>query len=79
MNIFKTSSKENFIDEIIDFITANYDDFSKLKILLPNGLICSNLQHSLIKKYGTIILPKITPISELVAEDEEIFKIPSQL
>lgn len=78
MNIFKTSSKSKFIDEIIEFITSNYkENFSKLKILLPNGLTCSELQYALIKSCGTIILPNIIPISELVAEEEEIFKIPS--
>ncbi|MEM6338986.1 MAG: hypothetical protein AAF673_03565, partial [Pseudomonadota bacterium] len=78
MNIFKCSSKNKFIDEVIEFITNNYKGkFSKLKILLPNGLTCSELQHALIKTHGTIILPNIIPISELVAEEEEIFKIPS--
>ena len=78
MNIFKCSSKNKFIDEVIDFITENYkDNFPKLKILLPNGLTCSELQQALIKTHGTIILPNIIPISELVAEEEEIFKIPS--
>lgn len=79
MNIFKSSSKNKFIDEIMEFITDNYkDNFSKLKILLPNGLTCSELQHAIIKTHGTIILPNIIPISELVAEEEEIFKIPSR-
>ena len=78
MNIFKCSSKNKFIDEVIDFITEHYkDNFPKLKILLPNGLTCSELQQALIKTHGTIILPNIIPISELVAEEEEIFKIPS--
>ncbi len=58
MNIFKCSSKNKFIDEFIDFITENYkDNFPKLKILLPNGLTCSELQQALIKTHGTIILP----------------------
>ncbi len=79
MNIFKTSSKEDFIDELITFITKNFsEDFTKLKILLPNGLTCKELQHALIHKHGTIILPNIIPVSELVAQEEEIFKIPSQ-
>jgi ATP-dependent helicase/nuclease subunit B len=79
INILKSSSKETFIDELVNFIIDNYrEDFSKLKILLPNGLICSELQHSLIKRLGTIILPNIIPISALVAEEEEIFKIPSE-
>jgi inactivated superfamily I helicase len=78
MNIFKTGSKNGFISEIVNFICSNYsEDFSKLKILLPNGLTCSELQKSLIKSKGTTILPTIVPISELVAEEEEIFKIPS--
>ena len=77
-NIYKASSKNKFIDEIVDFISKKHkESFSKLKILLPNGLTCNELQNSLIKHYGTIILPNIIPISELVAE-EEIFKIPSR-
>lgn len=79
MNILKVSSKNKFIDEIVDFIGKKHKgNFSKLKILLPNGLTCNELQNSLIQRYGTIILPNIIPISELVAEEEEIFKIPSR-
>lgn len=79
MDIFKASSKNKFIDEIVDFINNKHKgNFSKLKILLPNGLTCNELQNALIQRYGTIILPNIIPISELVAEEEEIFKIPSR-
>lgn len=79
MDIFKASSKNKFIDEIVDFIGERHKrNFSKLKILLPNGLTCNELQNALIQRHGTIILPNIIPISELVAEEEEIFKIPSR-
>ena len=78
MNILNAVQKNKFIDEVIDFITENYkDNFPKLKILLPNGLTCSELQQALIKTHGTIYTTKYIPISELVAEEEEIFKIPS--
>ena len=42
-NIYKASSKNKFIDEIVDFISKKHkENFSKLKILLPNGLEGSN-------------------------------------
>jgi len=77
--VFKSSSKFKFLEEVAQIaINNSANDFTKLKILLPTGLACSELQKILVTKIGTCILPKIIPISELIAESEEIFKIPSE-
>ncbi len=79
MTAFQSSSKFTFLEDVAQIaINNSANDFTKLKILLPNGLACSELQKILVTKLGTCILPKIIPISELVAESEEIFKIPSE-
>ncbi len=79
MTVFQSSSKFKFLEEVAQIaINKSGNDFTKLKILLPTGLACSELQKILVTKLGTCILPKIIPISELVAESEEIFKIPSE-
>ncbi len=59
-------------------IEISGDDFTKLKIILPSGIACSELQNLLVKRLGTCILPKVIPISQLLAESEEVFKIPSE-
>jgi len=79
MTAFQSSSKFTFLENVAQIaINNSANDFTKLKILLPTGLACSELQKILVTKLGTCILPKIIPISELVAESEEIFKIPSE-
>jgi ATP-dependent helicase/nuclease subunit B len=78
-NIYRASSKENFLQEIVDFAKENYaGKFADLKIILPSGLLCSELQKTFIKNFQTSILPTIIPFSDLVAESEEVFKIPSE-
>lgn len=78
-NIYRASSKENFLQEIVDFAKENYaGNFADLKIILPSGLLCSELQKTFIKNFKTSILPTIIPFSDLVAESEEVFKIPSE-
>lgn len=59
-------------------IEISVNDFTKLKIILPSGIACNELQNLLLKKLGTCILPKVIPISQLLAESEEVFKIPSE-
>lgn len=59
-------------------IEVSASDFTKLKIILPSGIACSQLQNLLLKKLGTCILPKVIPITQLLAESEEVFKIPSE-
>lgn len=79
MNIYQPSNKENFLQEVINFACDNFShDFSKLKIILPTGLLCTHLQREFIRQLNTSILPTIIPLGELVAEDEEVFKIPSK-
>ena len=79
MTIYRVSNKENFIEEVIDFSMKNFsNDFSKLKIILPSGLLCKVMQRTLLNRLGTSMLPTIIPLEELIAEGEEIFKIPSE-
>ncbi len=79
MQIFHTSSKENFLDEVADYVIDHFkNDTMHLKIIMPNGLTCSSLQRLLVEKMGTCILPKIMPFGGLSMETEEIFKLPSE-
>ncbi len=79
MKIYQSSTKEKFLHEVAHFAIAHFaDDFSKLKIILPSGLLCTELQRVLIEKLKSGILPTIIPLGELVAESDEIFKIPSE-
>lgn len=79
MKLYRASCKQLFLDELSDIIiTQHLGDFDKLKIILPSGLACQRLQYLLVKKLGPTILPRISSLSELVFESEEIFKIPSE-
>ncbi len=73
--ITKTSQLDLIANKAIEI---SGDDFTKLKIILPSGIACNELQNLLVKKLGTCILPKVIPISQLLAESEEVFKIPSE-
>lgn len=78
MNLFKVADKSSFITETANYVISNFgDDLSKVKIILPTGYICSYLQEFLTLKLGTSILPSILPLSELITENEEFFKLPS--
>jgi len=83
MNLYKTSPSLSFVDILADFILNKFDNvnaITNLKIILPNGFACLNLQNILIKKQTIAILPTIVPFSNLMAEGEEIFGItPSNL
>jgi ATP-dependent helicase/nuclease subunit B len=78
MNLFKIPDKSNFVNEVSNYILTTFgNDLSNLKVILPSGYLCSHLQEFLTAEIGTLILPTIIPISELIAESEEAFKIPS--
>lgn len=79
MNIFQSSDKRYFLQEVIDF-TKKYskNNLFNFKIILPNGLLCTNLQQLFIKNLNSSILPTIIPIGELNTDSEEIFKLPSK-
>ncbi|BFD46212.1 MAG: hypothetical protein DMENIID0002_08580 [Rickettsia endosymbiont of Sergentomyia squamirostris] len=68
------------MDIVADFILDNFakESISNLKIILPNGFACLNLQNILIKKQNIAILPNIIPFSNIMAEGEEIFSITSE-
>jgi ATP-dependent helicase/nuclease subunit B len=79
MKLHQVSCKQRFLEELSEIIIINHlGNFDKLKIILPSGLACQRLQYLLLKKLGPTILPKINSLSELVFENEEIFKIPSE-
>lgn len=78
MKLYKISPTVPFLDTLADFILENFSDRNslyKLKVILPSGLACLSLQNILIKRHNISILPNIIPISSLMAEGEEIFKI----
>ncbi len=93
MNLFQTTSKVNFTNDVIDYIISDkfisnlaiskieskncYDYFYNLTILVPSGHYANYLEKELIKKLGNIILPKILPFNALSASNEEIFTLPS--
>ncbi|MDG1437029.1 MAG: PD-(D/E)XK nuclease family protein [Rickettsiaceae bacterium] len=79
MQIYQTSTKESFLQEIVDFVGEHYSrDLSKLKIILPSALLCSELEKTFITNFQTSLLPTIIPFNGLMAESEEVFQIPSQ-
>jgi len=79
MQIYQASSKENFLQELVNFTQEHFaNEFSNLKIILPSGLLCSQLQNTFIENFQTSILPTIIPLGGLVAESNEVFKIPSE-
>lgn len=78
MNLYIVSPAAAFLETLADFILDNFnnkDSINNLKIILPNGINCLNLQNILIEKQDIAILPNIIPISNILAEGEEIFKI----
>ncbi|NRB11571.1 MAG: hypothetical protein HRU35_08230, partial [Rickettsiaceae bacterium] len=79
MNLYKINYKEDFFTEVTNYVIANFKhNLIDLKIILPSGYECSHLQKCLISRIGTSLLPKIITISEVSAENEEVFQIPSQ-
>ena len=66
MTIYRTSEKESFVDEVADFIFANFKtNLNNVKVILPNGYLCNYLQKNIINKTGTTILPNIIPINDV--------------
>lgn len=81
MNLYRVSPCLPFLEILADFILDNFgskDAINNLKVILPNGIACSNLQAILVKKQTLAILPKVIPLSNITADGEEIFKIPAE-
>ncbi len=80
MNLYRVNPSSSFLDIVADFILDNFakESISNLKIILPSGFACLNLQNILIKKQNIAILPNIIPFSNIMAEGEEIFGITSE-
>ncbi|WP_341755029.1 PD-(D/E)XK nuclease family protein [Candidatus Tisiphia endosymbiont of Ptychoptera albimana] len=80
MNLYRVNPSSSFLDIVADFILDNFakESISNLKIILPSGFACLNLQNILIKKQNIAILPHIIPFSNIMAEGEEIFGITSE-
>ena len=78
MNLYRISPTVPFLDILANFILEDFSDKSslyKLKVILPNGSACLSLQNILIRKHNITILPNIIPLSSLIAEGEEIFRM----
>jgi len=66
MQIYQASSKENFLQELVNFTQEHFaNEFSNLKIILPSGLLCSQLQNNFIENFQTSILPTIIPLAQV--------------
>ncbi|MDD9334554.1 MAG: PD-(D/E)XK nuclease family protein [Rickettsiaceae bacterium] len=80
MNLYRVNPSSSFLDIVADFILDNFakESISNLKIILPSGFACLNLQNILIKKQNIATLPNIIPFSNIMAEGEEIFGITSE-
>ncbi|MCC8400059.1 MAG: PD-(D/E)XK nuclease family protein [Rickettsia endosymbiont of Platyusa sonomae] len=81
MNLYRINPSSSFLDILADFILDNFSEknsISNLKVILPSGFACWNLQNILINKQHIAILPNIIPWSNIMAEGEEIFAIASE-
>jgi len=77
--IYQSCSKGNFLNTVSDYVIDHLNtDLSKLKVILPSGLACNELQKILVTKLGSAILPKITTFGTLSLEGDEVFNIPSR-
>lgn len=81
MNLYSISPSLPFLEILADFILEKFacgKAIDNLKIILPNGTACSTLQNILINKQNIALLPKIIPISNIIAEGIEIFNISAE-
>ncbi|WP_316354460.1 PD-(D/E)XK nuclease family protein [Candidatus Trichorickettsia mobilis] len=79
MNLYTIAPHNSFLHVIADFIIAkSSNNINQLKVVLPNGSACLNLQKILIEKQKISILPNIIPLDNLIAEGAEIFTIPTE-
>ncbi len=81
MNLYRINPSSSFLDILADFILDNFsrkNSISNLKVILPSGFACWKLQNILINKQNVAILPNIIPLSNIMAEGEEIFAIASE-
>lgn len=78
MNIYKISAQPAFLELVADFIINNFTSYDRLKIIMPNGFACLNLQRLLVQKQQVLILPTIVTFAGLAAEGQAIFKLPAE-
>lgn len=79
MNLYKISPRADYLASLADFIICNFkDNLHKLKVILPTGNSCNELLNIIIKKQNTSFLPATISFANILAEGEEIFKIPSE-
>ena len=79
MNLYKISPKANYLESLAEFIICNFkDNLHNLKVILPTGNACNELLDIIIKKQNTSFLPSTISFANILAEGEEIFKIPSE-
>ncbi|WPY00852.1 AddB family double-strand break repair helicase subunit B [Candidatus Trichorickettsia mobilis] len=79
MNLYRVAPYHSFLNIIADFIIAKLsNNVDQLKVVLPSGSACLNLQKILIEKQKISILPNIIPLDNLIAEGAEVFTIPTK-
>lgn len=77
MNLLRSSGREFFLDEIYNYLFTNFrHQYENVRIVLPNGFLCSALQHKFLSTKKALILPNIITLDEIIAEGYEILKMP---
>lgn len=74
MNLYTISPNQEFLVSVANFILDKFKDIHLLKVILPNGNLCLELQKTLIKAKNAIILPNIIPFSDITSE-KKLFKL----
>lgn len=79
MNLYKIHPEADYLATLADFIIKNFKgNLHNLKVILPTGNACNELLNIIVTKQNTSLLPSTTSFANILAEGEEIFKIPSE-
>jgi inactivated superfamily I helicase len=77
MNLYRTLPNQLFLQVLADFIIDNFaNNFGLVKVILPSGVACVNLQRILVTRLSTTILPNIMRFSDISIESPAIFDVP---
>jgi ATP-dependent helicase/nuclease subunit B len=77
MNLLKIHPSDNFLEILAEFIIKKFsqDRISNVKIILPTGILCYNLQKILTIKQNIAILPQIMSFNNMKLNISNIFDI----
>ncbi len=80
MTVYFLPANQSYLEAISDYLISNHlENFTSIKVIVPNTMVCASLQHILIKNIqnGSSFLPNIIPISSLSEEGDFAYKMPS--